>query len=238
MLYKLLAQYKTRKLSRGISREVLEAEWKEKKKTNLISCLVLCWPSTVWIYPASDNSWQELHFIIASQYIRIQAGAAPGSPISRQPWHKRKPAEESFHTMFYIQIGRIPNGDLSFNSKKQMNQCWFITSRQKNGWVWHRIRAQWLRLQGTSGDHLVPLPTQAGAATAGCPGLHPVRVWVPPSMEKLQPLWATCPRVWSGNLSSWESATSGLCQTPLGVQLRRAFQGTLWHTAKLGLSPV
>lgn len=52
MLYKLLAQYETRKFSGEISRGVLEAEWKIKttkkkdlkNRKHLISCLVPCWP--------------------------------------------------------------------------------------------------------------------------------------------------------------------------------------------------
>lgn len=45
-----------------------------------------------------------------------------------------------------------------------------------------------LSLEGTSWEHLVPLPLQVWSAKTGCQGPHPAGLWIAPQMETPQPI--------------------------------------------------
>ena len=113
---------------------------------------------------------------------------------------------------------------------EQWWQCWNITKfmagvshellhRNRKNVVCQFVRMYWAvhgitelyRMKGTSGDHLVQIPSQSRLPAAGCAGRHPGGSWISHEKEITRPPWAAC----FSSLSPlpWRNSCAHLCGT-------------------------
>lgn len=95
---------------------------------------------------------------------------------------------------------------------------------------------EWLRLKGTSGDHVVQLSVQTGSPVIYCPGLCPEGFWISSGKQTSQPVGTTCSVTLMVKnyflMFNWNNFCCSLCLLLLILLMDTTKKGlapSLWH---------
>lgn len=138
------------------------------------------------------------------------------------------PSKLSIRVLQFEDNNVVQNSTKGFSFKNNPKPQLIVGRRMGKDYT--ESQPQWLRLAGTSGDHLVQPLDQEEAPSRGCLEPYPVNVWASPSMETPPPLWTSDlifdQEIWAGDSQPYQ-----LCARPLSVYrlegLFRESSGTL-----------